>query len=351
MPAKDALRVALAGVHRQIDSKLGGHNWASAFAEVPETAVVAISDGDAGTRQQFQETWRDVWGDVDGYDDYGEMLEKVKPDIVCIATRQTYHADQIDAAIAAGVRGLVCEKPLCTTLEEMDRIVAALRTSRVPFAFGLELRWSESYNEVFRLLRDGVIGDVTSVVSHGVSELINHGCHFFDVALGMAGDPEPVSAAGLIDDPSQWDDWRRGDPHGRGWVALDNGVNLGIMSEGGRRSYTITGTAGRLVVMQEGERAYLWGTDDESGEFASAPVELDVPRPDHPWHRGPAAIRDLAGKVKNDGRTACDVEETRRATEIGFAIHASAALGGAEVSFPVQNRTIRVDSRPWGNDD
>ena len=125
------------------------------------------------------------------------------------------------------------------------------------------------------------------MVSHGVTELINHGCHFFDVALGFAGDPEPVSASGLIDDPSRWDDWRRGDPHGRGWVALDNGVNLGIMSEGGRRSYTITGTTGRLVVMQEGERAYLWDTDDESGEFTSAPVELDVPRPDHPWHRGP----------------------------------------------------------------
>ncbi len=350
MPKKDVLRVALAGVHRQVDSKLAGHNWASAFAEVPETTVVAVYDRGPETRQQFQDTWRDTWGAVDGFDDYGEMLEEAKPDIVCVSTRQTYHADHIEAAIAAGVRGLVCEKPLCTTLEEMDRIVDVLRTSEVPFAFGLELRWSESYNEVFRRLRDGVIGDVTSVVCHGVTELINHGCHFFDVALGMAGDAEPVSASGLIDDPNRWDDWRRGDPHGRGWVALDNGVNLGIMSEGGRRSYTIAGTAGRLVVMQEGERAYLWDTDDESGEFVDAPVELDVPRPDHPWHRGPAAVRDLADKVRNGGRTACDVDETRRATEIGFAIHASAAIGGAEVSFPVENRTIRVDSRPWGND-
>ena len=52
--------------------------------------------------------------------------------------------------------------------------------------------------------------------------------------------------------------------------------------------------------------------------------------------------------IRTGGRTACDVEETRRATEIGFAIHASSALGGARVSIPVDNRTIRIDARPWG---
>ena len=350
MPDKDALRVALAGVHRQTDKALGGHNWASAFAEVPETSVVAIFDKDEDTRKQFQSTWQDVWGNMAEYDDYGEMLEKVQPDIVCEATRQTYHADNIENAIESGVKGLVCEKPLCTSLEEMDRIIEILRTSSVPFAFGLELRWSESYQAIFRMLKDGAIGDVTSVVAHGVTELINHGCHFFDVALGMAGDPEPVSAAGLIDDPNKFDDWRHGDPHGRGWVMLDNGVNLGIMSEGGRRSYTITGSTGRMTVMKEGERAYLWQSDQETGEFLGNPLEVDVPRPTHPWHRGPASIRDLVDKVKNGGRTACDLEETRRATEIGFAIHASDALGGSRVTFPVNNRTIKVDSRPWGNE-
>ncbi len=350
MPNKDALRVALAGVHRQLDRKPGGHNWASAFAEVPQTAVVAVFDKGADTRQQFQDTWRGLWGEVERYDDYDDMLAKAKPDIVCVATRQTYHADHIEAAVAAGVKGIVCEKPLCATLEESDRIIAALRSGGAPFAFGLELRWSESYREIFRVLAHGAIGNVTSVIAHGVTELVNHGCHFYDVALGMAGDPEPVSASGLIDDPNKFDDWRRGDPHGRGWVALDNGVNLAIMPEGGRRSYTITGATGRMVVMQEGERAYLWETDTRTGDFTGPPIEIEVPRPAHPWHRGPASIRDLVDKARNGGRTACDVEETRRATEIGFAIHASNALGGASVPFPIQNRAIRIDSRPWGNE-
>ena len=144
------------------------------------------------------------------YNDYNDMIESVKPDIVCIATRQTYHAEHIESAVKHGVRGLVCDKPLCTDLNESDRIIKVLRESETPFTFGLELRWSESYQAIFQMLREGIIGNVTSVVAHGVTELINHGCHFYDVALGMVGDPEPVSAIGIIDNPETFDDWRQG---------------------------------------------------------------------------------------------------------------------------------------------
>jgi len=344
------LKVALAGIHRQVEDTPGGHNWASAFAEVPDTKVVAIYDKDQKTRDEFQDTWLDTWGEMHQYNDYNDMIESVKPDIVCIATRQTYHAEHIESAVKHGVRGLVCDKPLCTDLNESDRIIKVLRESETPFTFGLELRWSESYQAIFQMLREGIIGNVTSVVAHGVTELINHGCHFYDVALGMVGDPEPVSAIGIIDNPETFDDWRQGDPHGRGWISLDNGVNLGIMSEGEQRSYTITGSDGRMTVMNEGELVYLWENNIQAKKFSDKPRKIEVPKPSHPWPRGPASIRDLVDKIKKGGRTLCDVEETRRATEIGFAIHASNLLDGARVSFPVKNRSIKIDSRPWGND-
>lgn len=53
--------------------------------------------------------------------------------------------------------------------------------------------------------------------------------------------------------------------------------------------------------------------------------------------------------VRTDGKTMCDVEETLCLTEIGFAFHASHHLGGARVKMPVTNRTLCIDSRPWGN--
>jgi hypothetical protein len=53
--------------------------------------------------------------------------------------------------------------------------------------------------------------------------------------------------------------------------------------------------------------------------------------------------------VRTGGKTMCDVVETRRLMEIGFAFHASSLLGGARVDMPVMDRTLRIDSRPVGN--
>ena len=80
-----------------------GHNWAAAFSAVPGTNIVAVHDYGAQTREQFAAVW-----DVPAYEDYAAMLAREQPDIVCVATRQTLHAEQIELAAAAGARGIVC---------------------------------------------------------------------------------------------------------------------------------------------------------------------------------------------------------------------------------------------------
>ena len=40
------------------------------------------------------------------------------------------HADFVERAVAAGAKGLLVDKPLCTSLEEADRIAAACRGFR-----------------------------------------------------------------------------------------------------------------------------------------------------------------------------------------------------------------------------
>src|SRR5437868_13184623 len=117
------MRVAFAGVHRQLDRTPANHNWAAAFALEPRTAVVGVFDHGADTREAF----RACWGQVPAFDDYAAMLRETRPEVVCIATRQTMHADQVEAAVEAGVRGILCDKPLATSMTEVDRIVAACR--------------------------------------------------------------------------------------------------------------------------------------------------------------------------------------------------------------------------------
>ena len=349
------LRVAVAGCHRQVTREPRSHNWATAFAEVPETRVAAVYDRGADTRAEFCAAWRATWGDIAAYDDYGRMLEEVRPDIVCIATRQTHHASQIAHAAAAGVRGVLCDKPFVTTLAEADAALDACRKSGLAIAYGTEMRWDAAYRLLAQRLRDGLVGEVRAILAYGAPNLIFHGCHWYDTALLLAGDPEPLWVSGRVDAVAadEPDEGRRLDPPGRAWVGLDNGVLLTLLPEGGGRSFSVIGSGGRLEIVNDAHQAYLWeATPGGRGadHLAAAPAAIEVPHPDAPWPRGATLVRDLAHAVRTRGATQCDVPQIRRATEIGFAIHESHAAGGAAVSLPVTHRIRRIDPRPWGND-
>ncbi len=350
----DKLRVAIAGCHRMLDTANRGHNWANGFARTPDTTVVAVFDKDHATRERFRAVWRDTWGDMPAYDDYDRMLAETAPDIVCIATRQTMHADQVEAAASTGVRGIACEKPLATRLEETDRIASTCTNGRIALAFLLDRRWCASYRAIRHYLRDGIVGDVTGVTACGAPNLINHGCHWYDTALALAGDAEPLWTSGHVEDVSgDGSESRRPlDPPGRSWTRLDNGVHVATMPEGLRgMSCIVSGTEGSLTIFEVGNDAYenveAYYTLNDS---LSRRTRLPLPEEKEEWLAGRAAAQDLADAVRNGGPTACDVDEARRSTEIGFAVHASHRAGGARVVYPVADRTHRIESFPWGNE-
>ena len=344
--AQDAtkLRVAVAGCHRMLLPKMGSHNLAGAFHAVPETEIVGVFDYGEETREEFASNWKETWGEIATYGDYGHLLDETRPDILCVATRQTMHADQIEAAVQAGVRGILCDKPLATSLEEMDRIVEACKN--VPLAFALDRRWTESYRHLRSELASGMIGPVTSLVAYGLPNTINHGCHWYDAILGLLNDPEPVWVSGLIDDVSADppDSRRHLDPPGRAQIGMDNDVVVYVTPAGNRASFDIHGENGHLTICKDGAEAYLWE------EGSKAPRALTLPAADEDWPAGPGMVRDLEQAVRSGGRTACDREHARRATEIGFGMHISSNNKGAKTSLPAVDRSLKVESFPWGNE-
>ena len=374
--ARRPLTVAFAGVHRSIPrppaaaggggpggpDHPGGHNWASGFAQLSseDIRVTAVYDFDSNTREAFLQAWGPTWPGMVLHHNLYSMLESEAPDILCLATAQGLHADHIEAAAAAGVRGIVVEKPLCTTLAEADRIFAAAERHGVKLANGTELRWDRRYMRLAELIADGLVGEVRHITAMGVGDLINHGCHFYDTMLMLTGDPDPVWVRGTVDDVSSLpaDDWHRGDPPGHGVVGLSNGVTLTVMPEGGARAFSVVGTKGRLEIVNEARQAWHIAFDDTGASLAPrlVPGVEDDPDYDRKWVRGGELVRDLVAAVqalRPETRTRCDVPEMRKLTEIGFALHASSSKGGALVTLPVaeaERRSIHVDSRRWGND-
>ena len=241
-------------------------------------------------------------------------------------------------------------KPLATSLAEMDRILAVCQ--EVPLLLALDRRFSAGYRSLRELISGGGVGAVTTVVSYGLANVINHGGHWYDTLLALAGDLEPAWVSGFVDDVSgdPPDSRRRLDPSGRAQIGLENGVVLYITADGrhpgaGGPSFEVVGQDGRLFLLNDAKESYIWSPEGESN---MRPIEL--PQGGDPWPAGPAMVRDLVQAVRTGQRTSCDVAQARRATEIGFAIHTSSAQDGVKVALPVEDRSLRVESFPWGNE-
>ncbi|HEX5415175.1 MAG TPA: Gfo/Idh/MocA family oxidoreductase [Chloroflexota bacterium] len=341
------LRVAIAGCHRMLDRTPANHNWAAAFAAVPETELVAVFDKGADTRAAFV----NCWGDLPAYADYERMLQDVSPEIVCIATRQTRHADQIELAAAAGVQGILCDKPLATSLGEVARIVAAAERSGIRFAFGLDRRWVTYYDTLGALIQDGAIGEVRSVAAYGLVNLINHGCHWYDRVLAFAGDAEIAWVSGRVDpllgEPA--DSRRRLDPPGSCQIQFANGVQAFVTAAGYVKGFDpgfdVIGSRGRLTVVSDGVDTGIWSL----GEDEKTPVARALP-PIKPVPHWPRAVQDLVSAIRDGHPTRCDIAHARRATEIGFVVHQSDRQGGRRIAPAEVDPNLRVASFPWGNE-
>lgn len=325
-------RVAFAGIHRSLEDRLAVHSWAAAFNAEGRARFVGVFDRGAETRRRFLARW----GNVPAFDDYAAMLREARPEVLCLATRQTMHAEQIELAATAGVRAVLCDKPLATSMAEVDRIVAAVRTSGMRFSFGLDRRWVRYWRTLTGAVRDGLVGEVRTIVSYGMTNLVNHGPHWYDRVLALAGDPEVESVSGRVDE----ENGRPEDPPGSAHVRFANGVEAFLTSRnfatGFDMSFDLVGTEGRLVVMSDGRETRVW---------APRAVEMPPAEPNlgEPWPR-------IVAELLDNDETACGIEHARRASEIGFAIHQSHREGGRWVRPDEVNRQLRVESFAWGNE-
>jgi predicted dehydrogenase len=88
---------------------------------------------------------------------FEDVLSDPAVQAVVLCTPHTQHTDQIVAAARAG-KHVFCEKPLSMTRADVLRAVAAVEEAGVALAVGHEKRFEPPILEVFRLLREGVLG-------------------------------------------------------------------------------------------------------------------------------------------------------------------------------------------------
>ncbi len=199
-------------------------------AAAPEVEIVAGVD----PKPERLTIMREKWGVTELFSEHTEMLKKLKPDIVLVATPNGAHAQPSIDAANAGCHVMV-EKPMAMTPAECQAMIDAAEKNNVKLAVGFQYRYHPNTQFLVRAREEGEFGDMMFVRCQalrrrgipnwgvfgqkhlqGGGPLIDIGVHVVEMAHFMLGSPKPVAASGntwtYLGDKasktvSQWPGW------------------------------------------------------------------------------------------------------------------------------------------------
>lgn len=151
----------------------------------PGVEFIGIADDDAARGRDAAERHGTRY-----YESYESLLAD-KPDGVVIACENTRHRALVELAAAAGAH-VLCEKPLATTVDDAQAIIAACERAGVTLMTAFPMRFNAPARETKRLVDSGVLGRI-----YGVSSTNNGQCPYNDRAWFI--DPA-LSGGGAVTD-------------------------------------------------------------------------------------------------------------------------------------------------------
>lgn len=127
--------------------------------EHPNVDIVGICDADPARMRAAIDAFALKADQI--FTDYRACLDTTKPDFVILCPATARHGEYVENVAPYGPHLLV-EKPFAATLVEADRMIAALQPGQ-RLAINWPLAWYPVHRTAYRLISEGLIGDVIEV--------------------------------------------------------------------------------------------------------------------------------------------------------------------------------------------
>lgn len=323
-----------------------------------EGTVVAVASPTPGNAQAFAERH----GIARHYQDYRELLRDPEVELVVVTAPNRLHAPITIEAAEAG-KHVVCEKPLCVTLEEADAMLAACERAGVLLLYAEELFFAPKYVKAKEMADEGAFGRVHlvkqaekhdgphsdwfwDVEQSGGGALMDLGCHGIAFCWWFLGKPAVRSVyAHLATQVHR--DRTTGDDEALCIIEFEGGA-VGVVENswskpGGMDDRVeIYGSEGQTYV--DLLRGNAMPTYSRTGygyavEKAGSTQGWTFPVFEEHWNYGfPQEMRHFVRCVRGLETPIADGETGRVVQEVLYAAYASAGLG----------RKIHMPFRPMG---
>jgi predicted dehydrogenase len=131
-----------------------GQAYAKAFAETDLASLVAVVDVRRGAAAALAET-----AHCHAYTDLSDMLESAAPEAAVVCTPPASHPEVAIDLLQGGV-GVLCEKPLATSVPQAQRMLAAARKSGRLLTMASKFRCVEDVIQAKSIIESGTVGEV-----------------------------------------------------------------------------------------------------------------------------------------------------------------------------------------------
>ncbi|WP_299686244.1 Gfo/Idh/MocA family oxidoreductase [uncultured Tateyamaria sp.] len=97
---------------------------------------------------------------VPAFGDLGTMLDSTTPDLLDIILPPPAHAETVRAALAAGIKWIICQKPFCTDMAQAQVITAEAEAAGATLVIHENFRFQPWYRAIKAEIDTGAVGKV-----------------------------------------------------------------------------------------------------------------------------------------------------------------------------------------------
>ena len=105
------------------------------------------------------------------YDDFDKMLSEVDCDVVAVGDYYGKRGSLLIKALEAG-KDVIADKPVCTSLEDLDQIEKIATEKGLKVGCMLDLRQNPAMVKMRQIIQDGILGDIHAVAFNGQHPLL-----------------------------------------------------------------------------------------------------------------------------------------------------------------------------------
>ena len=363
MPTNGRVKVGIIGSQFQADIH------ADSFKIMPDEAeVVAVASPTPGNAEKLAKKY-----DIPRvFTDYKKMLAENDIEMITITAPNYLHAQMtIDAANAG--KHVLCEKPLCVTLEEADLMIDTCKKKGVLLMYAEELFFTPKYVRAKEMADEGAFGKLYmvkqcekhfgphapwfwDVKQSGGGVLMDMGCHGIAFCYWFLGRPQIKSVYSQMATHVHGDK-TEGEDDAISILEFDNGAVGMVENSWARRG----GMEDRVEIYGEGGVTYAdlhmgnaLPTYSEYGygyavEKAPTTKGWTYPVFEELWNYGfPQEMHHFARCVRGKEQPKATGEDGRVVQEVLYAAYQSAGIG-RKVELPFRPKGVNVPIELWLN--